>query len=170
MALPAWHEVNERLDALGAPCAAAEAHGLLCGLLALAVPSARDVWLERAVGGKQAPAPLDALCDETARELDDVELGLELLLPGDDEADLGERTEALAQWCAGFASGAGLAGRRAADLPAESREFLEDVTRIAQAEVASDEDDEAAFAEVVEYVRMGVLLTRTECAGQGAAG
>lgn len=169
MALPTWHEVDERLAALGAPCAAAEAHGMLCGLLALATPAARGIWLERAVGTEEAATPLDTLYDETARQLDDTTFGFELLLPPDDDAGLAERTEALASWCAGFASGAGLSGRSEAGLPAESREFLGDLTRISRAEVASEEDDEAAFAEVVEYVRMGVLLTRTECAGEQVA-
>ena len=170
MALPSWEEVDERLHALGAPCGPAEAHGVLCGLLALAAPAARSVWLERAAGTEEAVPPLDALYDETLRQLDDAAFGLELLLPDDERFGLAGRTEALANWCTGFASGAGLAGRAEADLPAESREFLGDLTRIARAEVASEEDDEAAFAEVVEYVRMGVLLTRTECAGRESAG
>lgn len=170
MSLPSWHEVEERLRAIDAPSSAAEAHGLLCGLLAMATPGAQAVWLERAVGTETATAPLDTLFDETARELDDTAFGFELLLPDDDEAGLEARTDAIAHWCTGFASGIGLSGRDANDLGEDAREFLEDVTRVAQAEVTTDDDDEAAFAEVVEYLRVGTLLVRTEAAGGGSVG
>ena len=126
--------------------------------------------VERAAGTDNATAPLDALVDETARQLDDSAFAFELLLPGDDDAGLEARTDAVAQWCTGFASGIGLSGRAASDLGQDAREFLEDVTRIAQAEVTSEEDDEAAFAEVVEYLRVGTLLVRTEASGSASGG
>ncbi|MDZ7748892.1 MAG: UPF0149 family protein [Halofilum sp. (in: g-proteobacteria)] len=170
MSMPTWHEVEDRLRAIDAPTSAAEAHGLLCGLLAMAAPAAQAVWLERAAGTDNATAPLDVLVEETARQLDDSAFAFELLLPGDDDVGLEARTDAVGQWCTGFASGIGLSGRAASELGQDAREFLEDVTRIAQAEVTTDEDDEAAFAEVVEYLRVGTLLVRTEAAGAAGGG
>jgi uncharacterized protein YgfB (UPF0149 family) len=165
MTLPTWEEVEDRLAALDAPCGAAETHGILCGLLAAAAENPRKHWLDRAVGTESAPEPLETLFEETLGRIDDPELGLDLLLPSDEAAGLSERTEALAQWCSGFAAGFGLAGRAESNLSTDVREYLSDITRVADVAVTSDADDEAAFAEVVEYVRMGALLTRTECRG-----
>lgn len=169
MPVPNWDDVDEALATAEAPCSASEAHGLLCGLLALAAARPRDTWRERALGSDAAAPVLDALYEETARQVDDADFGLELLLPDDERAPLADRTDALAQWCTGFATGAGLSGCAEAALSDDVREFLADVTRIAQAEAAAEEDDEAAYAEVVEYVRMGTLLARTECAREEAA-
>lgn len=167
MSLPAWHEISDHLNTLGAPISAAESHGLLCGLLCMRAPDAREQWIRRSLddeNAQTAPAPLDQLYDQTLAQLDDTSFDFQLLLPGDDELDLAGRTAALAEWCNGFAFGVGAAGCERERLPAESLEFLQDITSIAQAEVAGDEDDEAAYAEVAEYVRMGVLLARTESA------
>lgn len=165
MSLPAWHEISDRLSTLGAPISAAESHGLLCGLLCMRAPDARAQWIRRSLdddGAQAAPAPLDRLYDETLAQLDDASFDFQLLLPADDELDLAGRTAALADWCNGFAFGVGAAGCDRERLPAQSLEFLQDITRIAQAEVAGEEDGEADYAEVAEYVRMGVLLARTE--------
>ncbi len=165
MSLPAWHEISDRLRALGAPISAAESHGLLCGLLCMRAPDAREQWIRRSLDDdstQTAPAPLDELYDQTLSQLDDASFDFQLLLPDDDARDLAGRTAALAEWCNGFAFGVGAAGCDRERLPAESLEFLQDITRIAQAEVTGEEDDEAAYAEVAEYVRMGVLLARTE--------
>jgi uncharacterized protein YgfB (UPF0149 family) len=165
MTLPAFEEVEDRMAQMQAPCGAAQAHGLLCGLLAATAESAHDVWLERATGTRDSIEPLDSVYEETLRQIDDPEFGLELLLPPDETSDIVDRTEALAQWCAGFATGFGLAGRSEASLSDEVREYLSDITQVADVAVTSDADDEAALAEVAEYVRMGALLTRTECRG-----
>lgn len=168
MPLPTWQEMGHYLGTHEAPISAAESHGLLCGLLCMRADHARETWIQRTFDDaelSEAPAPLDRVYDETLHQLDDTDFDFELLLPDDEELGLAERTAALAEWCSGFGFGVGASGRDTEALGTESREFLYDAARIAQAEVAGDEDDEAAFAEVVEYVRMGVLLTRTESAG-----
>ncbi len=165
MTLPAWEEVEDRMAALQAPCGAAEAHGMLCGLLAAAAERPHPVWLERATGASEAVTPLDTLYQQTLAQIDDPEFGLELLLPDDEATDIVDRTEAVARWCSGFATGFGLSGRSEASLSAEVREYLGDITQVADVEATDEGDDEAALAEVIEYVRMGALLTRTECRG-----
>lgn len=171
MSLPAWREIDDRLREWDAPVSAAESHGLLCGLLCTRVGDAQGVWMRRTFDDEAAPSsapvPLDSVYERTLAQLDDTAFGFELLLPADDEIDLPGRTAALADWCNGFAFGVGASGWTEDRLPAESREFLHDAARIAQAEVQGqgDDEDEAAFAEVAEYVRMGTLLMRTECAG-----
>lgn len=164
MSLPDWEAIGARLEALEAERSASGCHGLLCGLLAMHAADARGRFARLALDAEAPPELLATLCDETLRQLDDAAFDFQLLLPGDD-VDLATRTQALADWCDGFVFGVGTAGRRGGDLPAQSAEFLNDVMRIAQAdpEAIEGEADEAAWAELVEYVRVGVLLARTEC-------
>lgn len=164
MGLPDWGAIGARLEALDARRSASECHGLLCGLLAVHAGEARSLFARLAVDAESPPELLGTLYEETLGQMDDEALDFHLLLPGDD-ADLVTRTRALAEWCDGFVYGAGAGGRKAANLPAESAEFLRDAMNIARADAASasGEGDEAALAELIEYVRMGVLLMRTEC-------
>lgn len=165
MSLPEWERIEARLGALGVERTAAGCHGLACGLLAVHVPDARTRFARLALGAEQPPELLASLFDETEREIDDTAFEFQLLLP-DDGTDLASRTEALAEWCDGFVFGVGAGGQRAADLSGDSAEFLHDAMRIAHvdADDAGGETDEAALAELIEYVRVGVLLVRTECA------
>ena len=86
-------------------------------------------------------------------------------MPGDDVA-LARRAEALVEWCRGFLGGVGLAGigsKREA-LSAEAREIVEDFGTIAASnfDYADEDEDETALSEVLEFVRVGVLLLYSE--------
>jgi uncharacterized protein YgfB (UPF0149 family) len=80
----------------------------------------------------------------------------------------------LAQWCNGFlaALGSGLEGRLET-LSAEAGEALADLAEIARAqtegeladETADVEEEELAFAEIVEYIRVVVLMLREDLRG-----
>lgn len=168
MSLPSWDDVDACMRALGAPATASECHGVLCGLLCMGESEARSAWVEHVLGGSAAAEPLDSLYDETLRQLDDAVFEFDLLLPGDD-TDIAERTAAIADWCGGFAFGVGASQRAQRALPEDTAEFLADVTEIARAgeddAIALDEEEDA-YAEVTEYLRVGTLLTRTECAGR----
>lgn len=164
MSLPDWEAIGARLEALEVERSAAGCHGLLCGLLAMHADDARARFARLALDTESPPELLGTLFDETLRQLDDAAFEFQLLLPGDD-TDLATRTQALADWCDGFVFGVGTAGRGADNLPEQSAEFLRDVMRIARAdpEAVESEADEAAWIELVEYVRVGVMLARTEC-------
>lgn len=105
------------------------------------------------------------LHDETLRQLRDPEFGFYLLLP-DDSRPLALRAEALGDWCNGFLAGLGLAGvNRDQSLPEGVNEILRDFVEIAKVNFDvgdDDEDDEAAYMELVEYIRMGVLVIHQE--------
>ena len=85
------------------------------------------------------------------------------LLPGDD-ASIGDRTSALGEWCQGFlyGLGTGVGGcRRLRVLQGEAAEVVRDMTEITHVDVDPDDDpesNEAAYAELVEFVRVGVQL------------
>ena len=164
MSLPSWSETDQRLRALGASASASECHGVLCGLLAAGHADARSSWLAESVGREAPGGEIDQLYDDTVARIDDRDFDFELLLPSDDDVDLEERARALADWAGGFTFGVACAGRHPDDLPDEVAEFVRDAAEIARLTgVGTGEGDESDYAEVVEYLRAGTLLTRTEC-------
>ena len=175
---PDFHALAEALSRSGSSGSPAEVHGALCGMLSVR-PVAREVWLRQVLGGDGAPTALlpqedlDVLLEQlyaaTLVQLGDTDLGLELLLPDEEEA-LGERTAALAKWCEGFLFGLGLVGVEDTRLgDGELREFVQDVSEISRVtlDAGHSDEQEEAYSELVEYVRMGVLLASTEL-GAGA--
>ena len=106
------------------------------------------------------------LFEQTRQQLASSSFGLALLLPDDDES-LVSRTEALGSWCRGFLYGLGLSGiGDISRLPDDLPEILLDMEKISHADdyVAQDEneEDEQAFAELEEYVRVGAMMLNEE--------
>ena len=170
---PDYDDLVRALDDLESLSTASETHGVLCGLL-LARGVELEAWLQHVIGaadkvpGELLQNELEALLQQlyraTVYQLEDPNLGFYLLLPRDDAA-LGERADALAKWCEGFVYALGLGGVAENLLTEEDlKEFLANMSEIshATAEREDDEDDEQAYVELVEYVRMGVLLATTE--------
>jgi uncharacterized protein YgfB (UPF0149 family) len=157
--------------------ALAECHGLSCGLLCRNSDLTADEYLGHVEAMKLLVKPgaalagaMSATLESTARQLRDEEMGFELWLP-DDEEPLEERTIALAHWCSGFLAGLGSGGQLEA-LSEEAREAIDDLQQIARAELSpplegeiDDEEDESAYAEIVEYVRIVALTMREEFRG-----
>lgn len=165
----------ERLEQAGAVFGPAEAHGLFCGLLAVdpATPTERCVaellGPEGAMAGEErrlVSRLMAALVSEARTGLLDENLNFQVFLPAP-ESPLRQRLVALTRWCDGFVGGVGLAvmdARRKEALPATVSEFLRDLGEIARLEPETEEDEEAerAYAELLEYVRMGALLAAAE--------
>jgi yecA family protein len=161
------------LHAAGAETGAAEAHGLLCGITCAGGKVAGSVWLEHLLGENNtlsaaAQDCIDALTSlqkDILRQLNDDALRFSLLLPHDDEP-LALRTRALGQWCEGFLYGMALGGvRDDVRLPHDSAEIIRDFYEISHAGFPSggtEDADEAAYLEIVEYVRMCALLVHEE--------
>lgn len=178
-AMASYAEISRALDQLGVDEDAAEHHGTLCGLLcvdngigyeASFAPRPRAATAPGAVAQPAAETiardpTLEALHDETLRQLRDPELSFHPLLP-DDDLPLAGRMDALTNWCKGFLYGLGAAGFQHFDrLPDEIKEFMQDlidITRTNPEAVAEDEEEESAYAEIVEYLRIGVLLLHAE--------
>ena len=103
---------------------------------------------------------LQDLYEETLRQLSDDDYGFSLLMP-DDEQPLRLRTQALVEWCEGFLFGLGAGEvKDFAQLPDDVNEISHDLAEISRAyhEDESTEADEVAYTELVEYVRVGVLV------------
>lgn len=145
---------------------AAECHGAVTGLACgggekhdwrAAMPLQDD-----AAAMPDAGQALAALGEDTLRVLNEGAMNFTPLLPGDNEP-ISQRATALRLWCRGFLYGFGLAFApgESAPLPDEAREVLGDFSEIARQELVTEDDseaDEAAYAEIVEYVRVGVQL------------
>ena len=166
------HDYGELLRVFAAAHALtgpAEAHGTLTGALCAATAYSLDDWLaevlpEGAVD-PEAGSALQGLFAQTRGALLGHDMELELLIPGD-ESPIERRTAALCQWCNGFLYG--LAGHGAADpqrLPGDAGEVVRDIGEITRAGVGtadSEEANESALSELVEYVRVGVQLIYEE--------
>lgn len=173
MQLPAYEEIGLALDRVGGVHPAAEVHGILCGLLAQDAtvseahfarlilgedPAAGDVLVH------EARKQLSALHTVTRLQLQDSSLGLELLVPDDDEP-LDERVAAACDWARGWVYGLAEQGlERAAQLPPDSAEFLTDCKSLADAGYEADEGEEGdtIYMELLEYLRIGALMVQEE--------
>ncbi len=168
-----YAELERQLQSAGADNGAAEAHGLLSGVVAAGGRAAPSVWLEHLLGeGNTLSAAagecselLAGLQDEILCQLHDDAFGYALLLPPD-SSTLPTRTRALGEWCRGFLFGLVLGGvREDRSLPASVSEVMRDFFEISHAGFstdAPDESDEAAYLEITEYVRMSVVLLHEE--------
>jgi yecA family protein len=172
----AFDELDAALHRCGASWDAAQSHGLLAGRLTVAGVAAGPDWLLQVLEGT---AENDALRQETQRMLDALYQGtfwalserlseFTPLLPGD-ESDAESRTRALAHWCEGFLHGlvssehGETLKKRLAEEPLADiiRDMLQ-ITRAAVDEESDDEVNEAAYAEIVEYVRVAAQLAYEE--------
>jgi len=166
------NQLNEKLERIQATMGLYEAHGCLCGLLSASSDIDKHDWFAHVFDGldqnnltvKEVSDQLVQLFDQTVQGLDDSLLGFHLLLPDDDE-DIAERTLALSDWCQGFLFGLGAGGFTEQDsLSEDVQEILKDISEISRITHAGEDDDESeeAFMELVEYIRVGVLLVYGE--------
>lgn len=153
----------------------AECHGAACGLLCRRADSSLDAFiglldmLELVTGpGTGSKLPLEELLNASRSQLVDEDMGLTLWLPDDDEF-LEERTIALSQWCTGFLAGLGSGGGDALKAMSEdANDALKDLEQISRAEVmdtVESEEDENAYTEIVEYIRIVILMIREDLRG-----
>lgn len=147
------------LKHVGSDLDPAEFHGQVCGLLS------RGDSVDRALtesGIAHSPS-LRTLIADSLKDLTEPESRFTPLLPPDD-AHLADRTEALAYWCESFLYGLALRpGLVIEKCSAELQELIRDFTQISHAGVGEDEqamgeEEETAYAELVEYVRVGVQV------------
>ena len=153
----------------------AECHGVACGLLSRLPECSLDAYIGLLDMLELVDSPgtglkmsLEELLNSSRVQLEDEEMGLTLWLPNDTEI-LEERTMALSQWCSGFLAGLGSSGDDSLKAMSEdANEALADLQQIAKAEVTDtdeSEEDENAYAEIVEYIRVIILMIREDLRG-----
>jgi uncharacterized protein YgfB (UPF0149 family) len=151
----------------------AEAHGTLAGALCSSSDYGLMEWLHEILPDESPEeealqsSVLQNVYSAMVRTLAGNEADFAPLLPADD-APLAERAGALSLWCQGFLYGLG-SGPAAdpAKVSEEAGEIIRDFTEITHVGVEAEEqneENEIAFAEVVEFVRVGVQLLFVEFA------
>lgn len=174
----AFDELEDALRRCGAGWDAAQSHGLLTGKLAVSgVPAGPD-WLLQVLEGTDDN---DALQHECRKKLDTLYQGtywalnerlseFSPLLP-DDSEDAESRIVAMAHWCEGFLHGLvsakheqALKERLAAEPLADIIGDMLQITRAGVSEESDAETNEAAYAEIVEYMRVAAQLAYEELA------
>lgn len=177
-------ELDDALQHCGSDWNGAQTHGLLCGRLAVLGTDGAMMWMEQVLGdpgqrdalGAQCAQMLDTVFQATWRQLAERQSELELILP-DENVDLARRAESIGHWCEGFLHGT-VSGKHAEELKqrlsAEPlagliKDMLE-ITRASFDEEEDEESNEAAFTELVEYVRVAVQLAYEELADLRTSG
>jgi len=166
---PTHAQLGEMLSRLHLGVGASDLHGSLTGYVCGGGRAGARGWLDalevKPDGQADIPdAALTRLYEDCVAWFEDPEQRFEPLLPGTDTT-LDARADALVEWCRGFLGGIGLAGISARPgLSADASEILHDLGTIAGSrfEYADAEEDENALSEVIEFIRVGVLLLHAE--------
>ena len=173
------HDVfNDVLKRCGANWDAAQSHGALSGRLAVTGASGMEDIFQAVLDGTDAANALRRECEDmlqslfalTHKQLSERQSGFAPLLPDDDDS-AERRTEALAHWSEGYLHGLvsvrhddALKARLAAEPIADIIKDLLEITRAVVDEEDDAEDSEAAYAEIVEYLRVAAQLVYEELA------
>lgn len=173
-----YDTLEESLNRCGSNWDAAQTHGLLTGRLAIAgVPAGPDWMLQVLEGTDEGNAQrtecqkyLDTLYQSTFWQLSERLSEFEPLLPSDDD-DVGLRTAALAHWCEGFLHGlvstkhGDALKQRLGEIPlADIIKDMLQMTRAGLDEESDEEENESAYVELVEYLRVAAQLCYEELA------
>jgi len=166
--------VDDALRRLDADTDPAEAHGILCGMICATGRGDLPNWLNQVIGepeeGKSIPNPefiktLEELHKQTLEQISSGNYALQLLLPHDEDS-IDDRVDDLSYWCQGFLFGLSFCGITNFDnLPEEAREVVNDIVEISQSQYQAadnENENETAYAEIVEYLRIGVIVIFSE--------
>lgn len=173
MAWPNYNDIESTLRQTESQYGASGCQGVACGMLVVDSALSVSVWIDEMIEGvdpadqlgMEARQILTLLFETTREQLGDIEMGFTLFLPQDEQAPLHQRVEEITRWCDGFLCGMALAGLTDdISFEQDSAEILRDMVEISKAWVDADRDeqDEVAYSELVEYLRVGVLLLREE--------
>jgi len=161
-----YDDLDDMLVDADAQACAAECHGFLCGQICISgYPDTRQLYDYLAIEDEDAPGArrcldeIRTLSSEAKALITSPHFDFQLLLP-DERVSLCERAEALADWCHGFLNGFGTSRDvQSVVMDEECRELIEDFSRICRIGLNADTDegDERALTELVEYVRVGAM-------------
>lgn len=164
---PSFDELTSVLSSATTPFFAAYIHGSMSGLLCTDTRQLPIVWEafltdSGLTGAATENELLNKLFVLTASHLESAAGAMMLLLPQED-AKLSSRLQALSTWCEGFLDG----------IVWENKGLEEEIVQEALADLASikevatktksTNENEAAYIEVLEFVKVAVLLIHAEC-------
>ena len=171
---PEYIEIQNAIDKIEQARYPSEIHGCLCGLLCTDRNLSAQGWFEKTFQQlepgnllqQEGLEQLSALFQTTVQQMNDPDFDFHLLLP-DDNADISSRVQSLSDWCQGFLLGLSMGGMKELQkLPEDAIEIATDIAKIAQAgssyELSDTDEDEESYQELIEYIRVGVLLINEE--------
>lgn len=165
--------LDEILRRAGAECDAAECHGAITGLICSEPGVGLQPWLNQIMAELDPDSVHVAECRTALLNLYQAcraELASDLLifapmLPDDDES-ISVRASALGRWCQSFLFGLSLGGLpelpRMPDQVSEVISDLSELTRAGVDECENEDDNEGAYAELIEFIRVSVQLVFEE--------
>lgn len=168
-----FEEINETLSGYSELESPSFLQGMLAGLICGAGEVSESAWIKKLLqeaGVKKIKESLlktlHQLYLTTENGLNSPGFEFDLCLPDDDQ-DMMFRAALLAQWAEGFLYGIGLSQKDVSKASPEVQEFLEDMAEIARLDVSDLADDdgiesENALMEVLEFIRMGILMVNEE--------
>lgn len=167
MAYQVIHKIFQKQESDLTP---AQAHGIATAMLCIDNRADVDGWLAEAFTEpadllEQERKALIALFNHTRSLLnpEETEFRFDLFLPTDE--DLAEQVIALSDWCQGFLWGIGYRHHSMAQWSKETHGILQDIVEFTKLdsdlEEGNDEDEEA-FMQIHEYLRVAVLMIRDE--------
>lgn len=181
-----YQQLTQALERLQIAADAAECQGAMSAVICLTGEDGLVSWLpahfpeiesglaEGNALAREAKRIIVELYQSTQGQLGQGNFEYALLMPDDEEA-LSVRTDALGRWCQGFLLGLRFSGvNDPGQFTGELAEILDDITEISQvtsAALDNTEEEEQSYAELVEYLRVGVMLfCETLRASKGATG
>lgn len=164
--------IKKQLELLGSDASPSEMQGSLCGVICGRGELDAQEWLSMIINdipagdllAQEACHALAQFFKDTEAALADSHLGFYPLIPEHDSDCV--KLEAIAQWAQGFLMGLSLAGiKNFDDYSDEVNEFVETMVTLSSAEdyeLSGDETDEESLMELIEFIRIGVLLVNEE--------
>lgn len=165
---PDYDALAAILSAANTPFSVAYVHGMMSGLLCTDLRTSEVLWK---VLVTDLPA-LASVADEnellnklflmTAKHLQEAPGAMQMVLPEDD-ATLAVRLKALSEWCDGYLEG--IAVENAGLKLDVVQEVLADLAKIKEVVIKtkSSKENEASYVDVVEFIKVAVLLVYEEC-------
>ena len=150
-------------------------HGAISGFLCVGANDEAAAYVQELIEDKDVAtfeADIRALVNLLTvvhKQLATLTFDFQLLLP-DDEAELSQRAKAMSYWCHGFSDSFLESGTDIDKFKTEeAKDAFYHITEVSQLDYDSlsiSEDDEKAFMELYEYIRMAVLMMHTELQGK----
>ncbi|MEN8177133.1 MAG: UPF0149 family protein [Pseudomonadota bacterium] len=177
---PPYERFSQLIESVELDVGASEVHGVLCGLLCAGHSDAHVAWFEELFANRSSDdllvrevrQSLGQLYQVTQSQMNGDDHGFTPYLPND-KSPLTERASRLTEWCQGYLYGLGLAGLSEKQFVGNAKEAIGDIAEISRLDhehIEAEEEAEAAFVELEEFLRVAALLVWEELASyRGAA-
>lgn len=172
MKLHEFEDLTREIQSVGLLCSASEWHGFVCGALSFDLAYSLDASLQSLAEESMdqsvvltSTEELQKIYENVRNQLIDPTLQFELCLPDSERFDLNSRVIELKVWCEGFLYGLVEGGLKpSTSLSSDTQEIMQDFSRITQLGMdhIEGEENEVAYNELVEFVRMAALLLAEE--------